>query len=139
MESFGLKMIISSQPVPLTGTGVLYPRVRDFSVVCELHNWRSTLEDSLSENWKSSVFSQNWKVDIFFSNFDAFNICSLPSFNHAFHKCPGIWMTTNQDNLNIFDIYLQNKQILLGHLIMITLYKSPCQIFKKSDQKWVRT
>ena len=30
MESFGHKMIISSQPVPLTGTGVLYPRVRDF-------------------------------------------------------------------------------------------------------------
>ena len=25
MESFGHKMIISSQPVPLTGTGVLYP------------------------------------------------------------------------------------------------------------------
>ena len=31
MESFGHKMFISSQPVPLTGTGVLYPRVRDFS------------------------------------------------------------------------------------------------------------
>ena len=30
MKSFGHKMIISSQPVPLTGTGVLYPRVRDF-------------------------------------------------------------------------------------------------------------
>ena len=30
MESFRHKMIISSQPVPLTGTGVLYPRVRDF-------------------------------------------------------------------------------------------------------------
>ena len=31
MESFGHKMIIWSQPVPLTGTGVLYPCVRDFS------------------------------------------------------------------------------------------------------------
>ena len=30
MESFGHKMFISSQAVPLTGTGVLYPRVRDF-------------------------------------------------------------------------------------------------------------
>ena len=30
MESFGHKMFISSQPVPLMGTGVLYPRVRDF-------------------------------------------------------------------------------------------------------------
>ena len=30
MESFGHKMIISSQPVPLTGRGVFYPRVRDF-------------------------------------------------------------------------------------------------------------
>ena len=30
MESFGHKMIVSSQPVPLTGTRVLYPRVRDF-------------------------------------------------------------------------------------------------------------
>ena len=30
MESFGHKMFISSQPVPLTGTGGLYPRVRDF-------------------------------------------------------------------------------------------------------------
>ena len=30
MDSFGHKMIISSQPVPLMGTGVLYPRVRDF-------------------------------------------------------------------------------------------------------------
>ena len=30
MESFGHKMFISSQPVPLTGTGVLYPRLRDF-------------------------------------------------------------------------------------------------------------
>ena len=30
MESFGHKMFISSQPVPLTGRGVLYPRVRDF-------------------------------------------------------------------------------------------------------------
>ena len=29
MESFGHKMIISSQQVPLTGTGVLYPRMRD--------------------------------------------------------------------------------------------------------------
>ena len=32
MESFGHKMFISSQPVPLTGTGVLYPRFRDFFV-----------------------------------------------------------------------------------------------------------
>ena len=31
MESFGHKMFILSQPVPLTGTGDLYPRVRDFS------------------------------------------------------------------------------------------------------------
>ena len=30
MESFGHKMFISSQPVPLTGTGVMYPQVRDF-------------------------------------------------------------------------------------------------------------
>ena len=30
MESFGHKIFISSQPVPLTGTGVLYPRVQDF-------------------------------------------------------------------------------------------------------------
>ena len=30
MESFGHKIIILSQPVPLTGTGVLYPRVREF-------------------------------------------------------------------------------------------------------------
>ena len=30
MESFGHTMFISSQPVPLTGTGVMYPRVRDF-------------------------------------------------------------------------------------------------------------
>ena len=30
MESFGHKMFILSQPVPLTGAGVLYPRVRDF-------------------------------------------------------------------------------------------------------------
>ena len=33
MDSFGHKMIISSQPVPLTGTGVLYPRVRAFQIV----------------------------------------------------------------------------------------------------------
>ena len=31
MESFGHKMFISSQPVPLMGTGVLYPRMQDFS------------------------------------------------------------------------------------------------------------
>ena len=30
MESFGHKIIILSQPVPLTRRGVLYPRVRDF-------------------------------------------------------------------------------------------------------------
>ena len=30
MQSFGHKMFISSQPVPLTGTGVFYPRVQDF-------------------------------------------------------------------------------------------------------------
>ena len=30
MESFGHKMFILSQPVLLTGTAVLYPRVRDF-------------------------------------------------------------------------------------------------------------
>ena len=38
MESFGHKMFISSQPVPLTGTGVLYPRLRDFSknVLCNI-------------------------------------------------------------------------------------------------------
>ena len=35
MESFCHKMFILSQPVPLTGTGVLYPRVRDFlTLVC---------------------------------------------------------------------------------------------------------
>ena len=33
MESFGHKMFISSQPVPLTGTGVLYPRMQDFSII----------------------------------------------------------------------------------------------------------
>ena len=32
MESFGHKMFILSQPVPLTGRGVLYPRVRDFYI-----------------------------------------------------------------------------------------------------------
>ena len=32
MELFGQKMFISSQRVPLTGTGVLYPRLRDFFV-----------------------------------------------------------------------------------------------------------
>ena len=36
MESFGHKMFISSQPVPLTGTGVLYPRLQDFLVWFEL-------------------------------------------------------------------------------------------------------
>ena len=36
MESFGHKMIISSQPVPLTGTGVLYPHVRDFLPICPI-------------------------------------------------------------------------------------------------------
>ena len=30
MESFGHKTFISSQQVPSTGTGVLYPRVPDF-------------------------------------------------------------------------------------------------------------
>ena len=34
MESFGHKMIISSQPVPLTGTVDLYPRVQDFQSIC---------------------------------------------------------------------------------------------------------
>ena len=37
MESFGHKMFISSQPVPLTGTGVLYPRVRDFLTISKLN------------------------------------------------------------------------------------------------------
>ena len=35
MESFGHKIFISSKPVPLTGTGVLYPRLRDFSGVVQ--------------------------------------------------------------------------------------------------------
>ena len=35
MESFGHKIFISSQPVHLTLTGVLYPRVRDFN----LYTW----------------------------------------------------------------------------------------------------
>ena len=35
MDLFGHKIIILSQPVPLTGTGVLYPRVRDFLLDCK--------------------------------------------------------------------------------------------------------
>ena len=45
MESFGHKMFISSQPVPLMGRGVLYPRVRDFS----LQHFTRTVRVLLSE------------------------------------------------------------------------------------------
>ena len=74
--------------------------------------------------WKLKILCFFSKLEIYdFSQiFPVFNICSLQSFNHAFHKCPTIWKTTNPYNLNIFYISLQNKQILLGHLLMITLY-----------------
>ena len=47
LELFGHKMFISSQPVPLTGMGVLYPRVRDFYylklVLCLLHKYSTQI------------------------------------------------------------------------------------------------
>ena len=42
MEPFGHKMFILSQPVPLTGTGVLYPHLRDFYI-----NERKKVEKSI--------------------------------------------------------------------------------------------
>ena len=44
MESFGHKMFITSQPVPLTGMGVLYPRVRDF-FLSNLHINKIEMDD----------------------------------------------------------------------------------------------
>ena len=46
MESFGHKMFISSQPVPLTGRGVLYLRVRDFLL---RNQTRAALQSILGE------------------------------------------------------------------------------------------
>ena len=47
MESFGHKIFISSQPVPLMGTGVMYPRVRDFLLLLNIEYSEVRLETKL--------------------------------------------------------------------------------------------
>ena len=44
MESFGHKMFISSQPVPLMGKGVLYPRLRDFFITNSLNIFQNIVK-----------------------------------------------------------------------------------------------
>ena len=49
METFGHKIFILSQPVPVTGTGVLYPRLRDFFIYSRgLHLSRISEEEEKS-------------------------------------------------------------------------------------------
>ena len=61
MESFGHKMIISSQPVPLTGTGVLYPCVRYFFFT--FCNARDISEKVIDEG-KDNLFQEQNKIEI---------------------------------------------------------------------------
>ena len=57
MEWFSHKMFISSQPVPLTGMGVLYPRLRDFSTQFNISNIRVQFQIS----WENclAIFTLN--------------------------------------------------------------------------------
>ena len=62
MESFGHKIFISSQLVPLTGTGVLYPRVRDFLLLSTNHKSFANLQ--FLSNTHTLKITNNYRLAI---------------------------------------------------------------------------